>query len=204
MWNRYRKMLICFLVAAAASVLPGCRETQEDSLEELRLDGEREEDEEDAADGTGNGHFEEEPSEESVFVYVCGAVRNPGVYELEEGARVFEALELAGGVTEHAAPETVDQARVVSDGENIYVPTREEVQKSEAISGTERIENQKININTAGMEELMTLTGIGEAKANSILNYREENGRFESIEEIMDIPGIKEGVFDKIKDDITI
>lgn len=69
---------------------------------------------------------------------------------------------------------------------------------------TEGTENNKININTAGKEELMMLTGIGEAKAESIMDYREKNGSFTSIEELMQIEGIKEGVFNKIKDDITI
>ena len=162
---------------------------------------------------------ENPPSEESpadtVYVYVCGAVNAPGVYELPEGARVFEAVERAGGISAEGAPELVNQAKMVEDGERIYIPTREEAQRLDAgegeawdlLSGAEGgngQESKKININTAGMDELMTLAGIGEAKAQSIISYREENGGFSSIEEIMEIEGIKEGVFDKIKDDITI
>ena len=110
-----------------------------------------------------------------------------------------------------AVPELIDQARVVTDGERIYVPNREEAENggteglgTEVTGISDGNEKGKININTAGKDELMELTGIGEAKAESILRYREEHGGFQSIEELMQIEGIKEGVFNKIKDDITI
>ena len=149
-----------------------------------------------------------ESEKDTVFVYVCGAVNTPGVYEVDRDARVFEALESAGGMTPEASADAVNLARAVVDGEQIYVPTAEEVSQQGAGVGTESIPNgtaqSKVNINTASMEELMTLTGIGEAKAGSIVRYREEHGRFQSIEELMEIEGIKEGVFSKIKEDITI
>lgn len=204
----------------------------EDGLQEIELAGAGENSgtENSGTDGAGSGAAKD-GSEQTVYVYVCGAVNSPGVYELAGGSRVFEALALAGGVTEDAAPELVSQARAVEDGEQIYVPTREEAQRyadggdgsglqvegagsygagtgwlnpADAWNpqGTEN--SGKVNINTAGKEELMTLTGIGEAKAQSIIAYREKNGRFQSVEEIMEIEGIKEGVFNKIKDDITI
>ena len=131
----------------------------------------------------------------------------PGVYELQADARVFEAIRAAGGVTPEAAPDRVNQAEVVTDGEQIYVPTAGEAQAQGlgvGETGAKGTDNGKININTASEEGLMTLTGIGEAKASAILKYREEHGRFERIEELMEIEGIKEGVFGKIKDDITI
>ena len=111
-------------------------------------------------------------------------------------------------MTAEAAPEAVSQARTVADGEQIYVPTVREVQMQgsgveDIVTGNADVSG-KININTAGKEELMTLTGIGEAKAQSILDYREEHGQFGSIEDLMLIEGIKEGVFNKIKEDITI
>ena len=87
------------------------------------------------------------------------------------------------------------------------MPTEDEAAQGAGVGEnavTRGTDSKKVNINTAGEEELMTLTGIGEAKAASILKYREENGRFKSIEELMQIEGIKEGVFNKIKDDITI
>ena len=169
----------------------------------------------DDPDGSGDrasAGGEDGAAAQTVFVYVCGAVNAPGVYEIESGARVFEAIRLAGGLSENAAADAVNQARPVTDGEQIRVPTEEEAQNSGAGSTaegdfgavTEGTEKRKVNINTAGKEELMTLTGIGEAKAESIIEYRTENGRFGSIEDLMLITGIKEGVFNKIKDDITV
>ena len=149
-------------------------------------------------------------AEKKIWVYVCGAVNAPGVYELKEDARLYEAIELAGGVNQEAAPEVLNQARVLADGERIYVPKQDEAesyslqdQGLESNAGTADTRG-KININTAGKEELMTLPGIGEAKAEKILRYREEHGAFRSIEDVMQIEGIKEGVFNKIKEDITI
>ena len=155
--------------------------------------------------GSGQRYSEENPERKKVFVYVCGEVQASGVYELEQDSRVFEAIAKAGGLTENAAAEAVNQARVVVDGEQIYVPSLDEVKGAGVVSEvTERTDDGKININTAEKEELMTLTGVGEAKAQSIIAYREEHGGFQSIEELMQIEGIKEGVFNKIKEDITI
>lgn len=153
----------------------------------------------DGADGGGQ--------DDAVYVYVCGAVNTPGVYELDKDARVFEAVKSAGGMRGDASADSVNLARTVTDGEQIYVLTKEEAQTPGAgvgESNTTGSEKAKVNINTASREELMTLTGIGEAKAGSIIRYREEHGGFGSIEELMEIEGIKEGVFGKIKEDITI
>ena len=209
--NRRRKkfvaVLAAVLLAQACFLLAGCEAggKPEDGLEELEISsgGENAGDSGQAA----GEHGGDVSGEGDVYVYVCGAVNAPGVYELKEGARVFEAIQLAGGLTEAAAADAVNQARIVTDGEQIRVPTVEEAQNQGAgVAGevTEGTENNKININTAGKEELMMLTGIGEAKAESIMDYREKNGSFTSIEELMQIEGIKEGVFNKIKDDITI
>ena len=203
MHDRMKKMkAVWFSALAAALVAAGCAGKDEESLEELSVSAESETEEEGAVP-----QEEQEPAE-TVYVYVCGAVNAPGVYELKKDARVFEAITLAGGMTAEAAPEAVSQARTVADGEQIYVPTVREVQMQGAgvediVTGNADVSG-KININTAGKEELMTLTGIGEAKAQSILDYREEHGKFGSIEDLMLIEGIKEGVFNKIKEDITI
>lgn len=203
------------VVLMAVIFLSGCGEsTEEKGVEEFVLSDESQTEdgtsEEPDGEGVSGGSVQdkEAPEETTVFVYVCGAVKSPGVYELTADSRVFDAISSAGGITEEAAPDAVNQARVITDGEQIYVPTAEEAALQGSGVGeysvTEGTENAKVNINTAGEEELMTLTGIGEAKAASILQYREEHGRFESIEELMQIEGIKEGVFNKIKDDITI
>ena len=137
----------------------------------------------------------------------------PGVYELRTDARIYEALEAAGGMTEDAAADWINQAEALSDGERIYVPTQEEAEESaQSVSGqwadpngnAARSISDKININTAAKEELMTLSGIGASKAESILKYRQEHGNFQSIEDLKKIEGIKDGVFNKIKDDITV
>ena len=203
MHDRMKKMkAVWFPILAAALVSAGCSDKDGESLEELSVSAESETEEEGAVP-----QEEQEPAE-TVYVYVCGAVNAPGVYELKKDARVFEAITLAGGMTAEAAPEAVSQARTVADGEQIYVPTVREVQMQgsgveDIVTGNADVSG-KVNINTAGKEELMTLTGIGEAKAQSILDYREEHGKFGSIEDLMLIEGIKEGVFNKIKEDITI
>ena len=164
-------------------------------------------------------------STEHIFVYVCGAVNTPGVYELEAGARLYEAIARAGGVREDGAEESINQAQAVSDGERLYIPTDEEVRQgldgyflSGSAGGAAAAGSQsavpggpsgssaggKVNINTASREELKTLNGIGDTRAGSIIVYRESNGPFGSIEDLMKVEGIKEGVFNKLKDDITV
>lgn len=133
-----------------------------------------------------------------IYVYVCGYVEEPGVYPLPIGARVCDALELAGGVTKDGKPEALAQAEYVTDGQTIYVPSIYEE------SDLSNDEDGRVDINEADSSMLMTLPGIGESKAEIILQYREEHGAFETIEDLMDIPGIKEGVFNKIKDYIKV
>lgn len=149
-----------------------------------------------------------------LYVYVCGAIQYPGVYTLPEGSRICDLFEMAGGFTEDAATEYWNQARLLVDGEMLYVPTIEEAEKRQeegikVSAGSAELKdinntNGKTNLNTASLEELMNLPGIGEAKAKSILNYRQENGGFASIEELMNIEGIKEGVFSRIKEYIVV
>lgn len=135
----------------------------------------------------------------SCTVYICGAVKKPGVYSFPEGARVCDAVEAAGGLKKKALPDAVNQARVLIDGEQITIPS-----KSNKQTTTSSETGEMVNINQATAEELMTLSGIGEAKAQMIIAYREENGFFSSKEDIMKISGIKEGVYNQIKDDITV
>ncbi len=164
------------------------------------------------------GDSKESLMEEKILIYahVCGAVVNPGVYEAELGARVVDFIELAGGLTTEAAADYINQAKSVEDGQRIYVLSElelesltleqriegEEVTKNNAEEATknnaEEASSSLININTAGLEELMSLSGIGQAKANSIIAYREKNGKFQTIENLMDIPGIKERLFQQI------
>lgn len=155
------------------------------------------------------------PQEEiqaEIFVDVCGAVANPGVYEMDADSRVFQVIEAAGGFLPEAASASVNQAQPVSDGQQIYVPTQEEVeegtmpaviQQTETAGDSDMAEGV-VNINTADADILKSLSGIGDAKAQAILAYREEYGAFSAIEEIMQVPGIKESTFSAIKDKITV
>lgn len=156
-----------------------------------------------------SGSLQAEIPEEVIYVHVCGQVMVPGVYCLREESRVTDLVEMAGGFTEKAAGDYVNLAQKLADGQRIYIPSRDEV-SSGSLSG-EAVEevwqdntSQKVNINTADEEALMTLPGIGESKAAAIIRYREEHGGFGSIEELKQIEGIKDGVFNKIKDEITV
>ncbi|MGO5159329.1 MULTISPECIES: helix-hairpin-helix domain-containing protein [unclassified Bilifractor] len=166
------------------------------------------------AAGVGNS------TSEMCYVYVCGAVNAPGVYELPTGSRVYEAIAMAGGMTGEADGRSLNQAAQVADGQQITVYTKEEAEKlPKNGSGAGTAEQSagsgedlsaggtgkaKVNINTAGREELMTLHGIGAARADAILAYREKHGSFSRIEDIMNVEGIKEKAFAKIRDDIVV
>ncbi|MCD7716282.1 MAG: helix-hairpin-helix domain-containing protein [Lachnospiraceae bacterium] len=181
------------------------------------------------------------------YVYVCGAVKEPGVYPVTTDMRVCDAVALAGGFSSEADEEWLNQAAAVSDGQKLYIYTMEETDLMRAsgmtaegmstsdssVSGsTDSVSaagtvsaasadmgnaaatgtgasgadssDGKVNLNTAAHDELMTLPGIGESKADAIIAYREEHGAFASIEEIQNISGIKSGVFSQIKDFITV
>lgn len=157
----------------------------------------------------GTESEEEESLEETadtLFVYVCGAVQNPGVYELDAAARVFQAIEAAGGMKEEAAKDSMNLAESLTDGQQIYVltVTQQQEQQSQADTQTGQTDSRLLNINTATAEQLMTLPGIGQSKASEIISYREEKGPYSSTEDIMNITGIKEGVYTKIKDKICV
>lgn len=147
---------------------------------------------------------EERKEEKMIYVYVCGAVTQTGVYELPQDSRVYEVIEKAGGFAENADISGINQAALLQDEEQIYVPAVGELEQTSQNEGEEREKSGKINLNTSTKEELMTLPGIGESKADSIIKYREEQGKFQSIEDIKQIEGIKDGVFQKIKDLITV
>lgn len=145
-------------------------------------------------------------------VYICGAVKHPGVYRFTEAARVCDVVEAAGGFTQNAAEASVNQARYITDGEQIEIVSRKQWKKNRRQSldtasdglQTAARDDGKININTATEAELMTLSGVGQSKAKAIIDYRTQNGTFASVQDIMQVPGIKEGVYNQIKDSITV
>ncbi len=156
----------------------------------------------------------------SVFVHVCGEVNLPGVYELPEGSRVNAAVESAGGFTDKADRAYLNLARVIEDGERIYVPSKKETEKlsyEENISGTglemsteaaavsgENKGLTTININTATIDELTELPGIGESRAKDIISYRTNVSRFEKPEDIKNVSGIGEKMYERMKDYIRV
>lgn len=144
-------------------------------------------------------------------VHVCGEVANPGIYELPAGSRIYEAVKAAGGFTENAEEESVNLASPIEDGVQIRIYSKDEAETLAAgaapFDGFEASGEGKepvVNLNTATKEELMTLSGIGESRAEDIIRYREENGGFQNIEDIMKVSGIKDAAFQKIKDRITV
>ncbi len=147
-----------------------------------------------------------------VTVFVCGEVNEPGVYVLEDGARVFEAVAAAGGFTADAQEDYLNLAQYVQDTQKIYIPGQEEAQRLAAAgeqTGASLTESPqdtggRININTAGLSELMTIPGIGEARAQTILEFRQANGSFENPEDIMKVSGIKRATYDKLCDYICV
>lgn len=160
----------------------------------------------------GMNAYESEPPR--VYIYVCGAVVLPGVYSLEQGSRLYEAVELAGGLTADADENCLNMARQIADGEQVVVLTQEEALALKE-AGTYAYppgdtlpsaaqDSGLVNINTATVTELTTVSGIGAGRAQAIVDYREKNGSFGSIEEIKRVDGIKDGLFKKIKDKITI
>lgn len=160
-----------------------------------------------------------------IYVHICGAVVNPGVYELDAGSRVFEGVEAAGGFSEEACEDYVNQAEILQDGQRLIIPTFEEAeavkdadsyQESWRIDALEAEQSTAsetastgntdglVNINTADEKELSSIDGIGSGKAAAIIKYRQENGNFQSIQDIMKVSGIKEGTYEKIKEKITV
>lgn len=180
----------------------------------------------DAGNGTEiNSAGETQP--EMIYVDVCGAVANPGVFQLAAGSRVFQAIEAAGGYLPEAALTCVNRAGFLTDGQQLYILTQEEMERQgldpaemagasdgqmNGSAGTGQNtgmtaqvqQDNRININTADEAQLTTLTGIGATRAQAIIAYREENGPFAAIEDIMNVQGIKEGTFAKIKDEIVV
>ncbi len=154
---------------------------------------------------------EEEPvspnqEESTIYVYICGAVQNPGVYEMAPESRIYQLVDAAGGMSGDADEQSVNLAETVTDGQMVRIPFRTEAEGTPGDTGGSAgiSADGKVNINTASVEQLMSLNGIGETKAEQIITYREENGAFPDTEAIMQVSGIGEGTYEKIKNSITV
>ncbi|MBO5429945.1 MAG: ComEA family DNA-binding protein [Peptococcaceae bacterium] len=151
----------------------------------------------------------EMPSNE-IVIHIAGAVENPGVYTLTEGQRVEDALQKAG-IADNADADALNRAAVLFDGQKIVVPFQAERNMETGIepvrtddTASQTIENEKININTANITQLMTLPGIGEVKAGAIIRYRQEHGGFQNIDEVLLVNGIGSGIYAQIVDQICV
>lgn len=249
LFRKYQRILAAGVMTAVLFTSAGCRsreteflkgteipanvpETEEDCKDaserealmdgEVKPDGEKLPENDPSSKATEPADPPEDAEPEKIFVDVCGAVTSPGVFELPSGSRVFQAVEAAGGLLAEAAGEYVNLAGRLEDGQQIYIPARDEAESMPSLKspleksisdGTPGNGNScaaqaetagKINLNTADEAALTTLTGIGASKAQAILAYREEHGGFSVIEEILNVPGIKEGTFMKIKDNIAV
>ena len=160
---------------------------------------------------------EEDNIKKTIFVEVKGEVLNPNVYKMEEGSIVYDLILMAGGITDKGSLDDINQAREIKNGECIIVRSIDDVgvldkqdfvdsrfnETSYRHSGSDN-NSFLININTASKEELKTLNGIGDVLADSIIEYREENGVFESIDDIKNVSRIGSKTFEKFRDKITV
>lgn len=221
---------LCFLLLGCTNdsvmidVKPGSSEENtsihtEVTLEDVGKDEEHVE-EHISASNEKNEVMDKKVEEElTVMVHICGAVAKPGVYILPYGSRLYEGIEMAGGFRSDSDMEFLNLAYLLEDGTQIIIPTIDEAaemrssqtegedtlikranQDSNAGSKTEG----KVNINTADIASLCTLPGIGESRARSIIEYRTSNGKFETTEDIMNVAGIKDAAYNRIKELITI
>ncbi|RJX28795.1 MAG: ComEA family DNA-binding protein [Dethiobacter sp.] len=148
------------------------------------------------------------PENEVIIVHVTGAVKTPGVYTLEKGSRVFQVVDKAGGALDDADLERINLAQHLYDGQPVFVPRKGD-ESPPPHAGTTSYESfsagiHKININTAGKSQLETLPGIGSVKAQNIINYREKNGPFQSIEDLVKVSGIGDKTLEGLRDLITV
>ncbi|MCD7724966.1 MAG: helix-hairpin-helix domain-containing protein [Clostridiales bacterium] len=190
------------------------------------------------SDGVGAEEADSRTEPAVICIHVCGAVQEPGVYELPAGSRVYQAVQAAGGFTEDADRTYVNQAQQLPDEVQLMIPTIAQVEAlaqedGDTEGGAAAVEAQgrigilfpessiqadgsgaaeeesgvsaegKININTASESQLCEIPGIGAARASAIIAYRQEHGAFAAVEDIMNVSGIKQGTYDKIKDSIT-
>lgn len=147
----------------------------------------------------------EEIMPEKIIVDIKGEVNSPGSYEIDQGKRIKDIIEIAGGLKDDASTDNINLSSKLTDEMLIVIPKKEEEKdtNNQSIVINSQLDN-KISINTANLNELMSISGIGKTKAQSIIDYRINNGRFNSINDIMNVSGIGKSTFEKIKDYIKV
>ena len=192
MWKYHLGNVYCFVSVHILIVALLCGCSKEEELYPLGYSGQT---------AIASGSIAESDSQAVIYIHVCGAVLAPGVVEIPAGSRVQSAVDAAGGFADTADTAYVNLAAPIEDGEQLYIPTKEEAEtfrknQAVAVSGM-------INLNTADEKLLCTLPGIGESRARDIIAYRQQNGVFKDTKDIMKVPGIKANIYEKIKDFIT-
>lgn len=227
---RYHKKTIIKVVAGfvlfAAAFFVFCIRDHEDTKDEFDLisstDVQNQIEESVTTKAVETGE-KEKNKPDKIYIDISGAVGKSNVYEMKEGARVYEAIELAGGLNPDADVSNLNLAQILKDEDKITVSTKNQIERGTAetpltnnkvstitnVNNSSVQENQwvstgMININTAGSEELQTISGIGPSTAEKIISYRGEHGRFKKIEELMNVSGIGEKTFAKLKSKITV
>ncbi|MBR0171455.1 MAG: helix-hairpin-helix domain-containing protein [Lachnospiraceae bacterium] len=212
-----RRALVLPALAAVFCVITGCEKKADPVLSGAGITIETEQ----AATASSGQTLPDVPEVDAqIVVHVCGAVEREGVYRLEAGARVVDAVTEAGGFSSDADRSYVNQAAFLTDGMRLKIPTAEETaacaeQTTHSLMSDELLPEtvtilqtdgapHRVNINTATAAELCTLNGVGEARAAEIIRYRETHGAFARIEDLMKVTGIKEKLFEKIRDAITV
>ncbi|MGN0399774.1 MAG: helix-hairpin-helix domain-containing protein [Blautia sp.] len=214
-----KTILFPAVMLLTAVLLSGCGDSGETIV--LSREGETAEDfaEEESKEEAAKEEIEEAEIEvtEKICVFICGAVKQEGVYYLEKGARLYEGIQAAGGFTEDADTIWHNQASILEDGSRIQIYTVKETEDfrregikeedQQVLENKDQIsdssENKKVNINKASAEQLQTIPGIGETKAAAIIAYRESNGNFSNVDEIQKVAGIKGKTYEKIQPYIT-
>ena len=225
---RYRCKSMLAAVCLSAICLCGCGSKDSDIQLETSPDVSREhlgeESEERGAETAATEECavsEEQP--QTCYVYVCGAVVTPGVYEMNAGARLYDVIESANGMTKEAEETSFNLAGEVYDGMMLIIPTKDQWAGGEFVPDENGLpvraqdirevagkvsaaegQDELVDINRATADQLCTLPGVGKAKAESILAYRQEHGSFQTIEEIKNVTGIGDGLFEKIRSKIKV
>lgn len=210
--KRIQGVLLAFCLGMSICC-SGCKESNVSSIElERASDNESNDEIQEKKKESGAGNEKKAAvvsggsiASQPIVVYVCGAVNVPGVYTLAPSSRMSDAVAAAGGMSPQADANVLNLAQFLTDGQMIRIPLQGEVlaledgsQAGESQSGQDS--DGKININTADAAQLMSIPGVGQAKADAIIRYRKEQGAFQSVEDIMQVEGIKEGSFAKMKD----
>lgn len=196
-----RKIILLIMFLGIVIILLGCffyakKDSDEINAEDILIDNQ-------------NTIQESVKNTNIIKVHVAGCVQSQGIIELEEGSRIADAIDKVGGLTANASTKNVNLAYVLQDGEKIYIPSLaeeqiadEEIQIISSASGNN--DNGKVNINKASITELQKISGIGESTAKKIIEYRNTNGKFKSIEDLKNIQGIGDKKYDSIKEEVTV